>query len=273
MKARNSSVSRGTYTTVHPHQPSAHHPSCRLRRALTPHGVHRPGRSTGPCGKCLINVREHHSSESYMSQHALNNLITHAAKQRPETRRARGITGRSVLPLRRIWPRDAADPRLRQHGSYRYNAGPASAIGSCFSQHIIVSRLCLAIYSWIYDQCAMAMRLPIPACTVAVQRACDAPQHICECERVGGGTGGDRPSLLLVSRQHSTAKQKLQKLTIAIGPRGRLSAHRVGADPARGPMTQTPVPFPSPSIDTSSQRNPPFPRRGGRSRKTACYDV
>ena len=209
-----------------------------------------------------------------MSQHALNNLITHAAKQRPETRRARGITGRSVLPLRRIWPRDAADPRLRQHGSYRYNAGPASAIGSCFSQHIIVSRVRrLAIYSWIYDQCAMAMRLPIPACTVAVQRACDAPQHICECERVGGGTGGDRPSLLLVSRQHSTAKQKLQKLTIAIGPRGRLSAHRVGADPARGPMTQTPVPFPSPSIDTSSQRNPPFPRRGGRSRKTACYDV
>ena len=103
--------------------------------------VHRPGRSTGPCGKCLINVREHHSSESYMSQHALNNLITHAAKQRPETRRARGITGRSVLPLRRIWPRDAADPRLRQHGSYRYNAGPASAIGSCFSQHIIVSRV------------------------------------------------------------------------------------------------------------------------------------
>ena len=54
--------------------------------------VHRPGRSTGPCGKCLINVREHHSSESYMSQHALNNLITHAAKQRPETRRARGIS-------------------------------------------------------------------------------------------------------------------------------------------------------------------------------------
>ena len=90
MKARNSSVSRGTYrlayTTVHPHQPSAHHPSCRLRRALTPHGVHRPGRSTGPCGKCLINVREHHSSESYMSQHALNNLITHAAKQRPRKR-------------------------------------------------------------------------------------------------------------------------------------------------------------------------------------------
>ena len=127
-----------------------------------------------------------------------------------------------------------------------------------------------SIYAYLRP---MAMRLPIPACTVAVQRACDAPQHICECERVGGGTGGDRPSLLLVSRQHSTAKQKLQKLTIAIGPRGRLSAHRVGADPARGPMTQTPVPFPSPSIDTSSQRNPPFPRRGGRSRKTACYDV
>ena len=102
MKARNSSVSRGTYTTVHPHQPSAHHPSCRLRRALTPHGVHRPGRSTGPCGKCLINVREHHSSESYMSQHALNNLITHAAKQRPETRRARarGITAHWPLGCR-----------------------------------------------------------------------------------------------------------------------------------------------------------------------------
>ena len=246
MKARNSSVSRGTYTTVHPHQPSAHHPSCRLRRALTPHGVHRPGRSTGPCGKCLINVREHHSSESYMSQHALNNLITHAAKQRPETRRARGITGRSVLPLRRIWPRDAADPRLRQHGSYRYNAGPASAIGSCFSQHIIVSRLCLAIYSWIYDQCAMAMRLPIPACTVAVQRACDAPQHICECERVGGGTGGDRPSLLLVSRQHSTAKQKLQKLTHrhrtswtleCTSSGGRSGARPYDPDPSAFPFT------------------------------------
>ena len=121
----------------------------------------------------------------------------------------------------------------------------------------ILLSLCLVSIR-IYDQCAMAMRLPIPACTVAVQRACDAPQHICECERVGGGTGGDRPSLLLVSRQHSTAKQKLQKLTIAIGPRGRLSAHRVGADPARGPMTQTPVPFPSPSIDMSLKGIPRF---------------
>ena len=238
--------------------------------------VHRPGRSTGPCGKCLINVREHHSSESYMSQHALNNLITHAAKQRPETRRARGISICLYLAARfylsDVSGRATADPRLRQHGSHRYNAGPASAIGACFSQHNIVC-VCLSVSSIYSYLRPMAMRLPIPACTVAVQRACDAPQHICECERVGGGTGGDRPSLLLVSRQHSTAKQKLQKLTIAIGPRGRLSAHRVGADPARGPMTQTPVPFPSPSIDTSSQRNPPFPRRGGRSRKTACYDV
>ena len=49
----------------------------------------------------------------------------------------------------------------------------------------ILLSLCLVSIR-IYDQCAMAMRLPIPACTVAVQRACDAPQHICECERVGG---------------------------------------------------------------------------------------
>ena len=111
--------------------------------------VHRPGRSTGPCGKCLINVREHHSSESYMSQHALNNLITHAAKQRPETRRARGICLylAARFYLSDVSGRATADPRLRQHGSYRYNAGPASAIGSCFSQHIIVS--VSSIYSYL----------------------------------------------------------------------------------------------------------------------------
>ena len=100
-----------------------------------------------------------------------------------------------------------------------------------------------------------------------------APAHM--RMREGGGRHRRRSAVFALSfaPAFSTAKQKLQKLTIAIGPRGRLSAHRVGADPARGPMTQTPVPFPSPSIDTSSQRNPPFPRRGGRSRKTACYDV
>lgn len=145
-----------------------------------------------------------------MSQHALNNLITHAAKQRPETRRGPGPGYH--------WPLGSTSP------TYLAARPPTRVLGSTVRTDttrvprrrsdrvflsILLSLVCVRssdLFVDLYDQCAMAMRLPIPACTVAVQRACDAPQHICECERVGGGTGGDRPSLLLVSRQHSTAK-------------------------------------------------------------------